>query len=140
MIDWRWDYLPGPDETGEATAPHRRARLVWRDDLPGATATPSDLIAAQACGGDGRRTDVNTAWFATLLCVEPVADLGILRTLPEDGDGDGHFRYPRRAWREARPILALLCLIVGLLLTLASCAAGPVLLGAGAAWLIGASL
>ena len=63
---------------------------------------------------------------------ERATDLGVLRT-----DGDGHFTYPRRAWREARPILAWLCLVGGLLLSLAGLVAGTALVFAGVVWLIG---
>lgn len=106
--------------------------LVWADGIAGMP--PSECLGDVVGGADERADDLFCRLLVGNVAVVPVRRVGIIRTLAEAA---GHFRYPARAWREARPILAAVILTVGLLATLVAWSAGPVLLGAAALLLIG---
>lgn len=106
--------------------------LVWADGIAGTP--PSECLGDLAADADRRADDLFCRLLVGNVAVVRVRRVGVIRTLTEAA---GHFRYPARAWREARPILAALVLTVGLLATLVAWSAGPVLLGAGTYLLLG---
>lgn len=104
--------------------------LVWADGIVGQP--PSDCLGDLAADADRRADDLFCRLLVGNVAVVPVRRVGIIRTLTEAA---GHFAYPARAWREARPVLAWLCLIGGLFASILSMVAGTALVFAGVYWL-----
>lgn len=104
--------------------------LVWADGIAGTP--PSECLGDVVGGADERADDLFTRFLLKKVAVVRVRRVGVICTLT---DAVGHFAYPARAWREARPVLAWLCLIGGLFASILGMVAGTALVFAGVYWL-----